>query len=151
MTHVNDPAVIEKLMTTKARWAIVGLSTNQWRAAYDVSLTVRDRMGMEIIPINPKGEDVHGEKGYTKLSEVPAGVDVVDCFVNSQRVGDVVDQAIEAGAKAVWMQLGVVDEDAALRAEAAGLMVVMDECPDRVLHRWAQQGRRLAGDGQAQA
>ncbi|MDQ0707565.1 putative CoA-binding protein [Arthrobacter woluwensis] len=151
MAHVNDPAVIEKLITTKGRWAVVGLSTNEWRAAYDVSLTVRDRMGMEIIPINPKGEDVHGEKGYTLLSEVPGQVDVVECFVNSERVGAVVDQAIETGAKAVWMQLGVVDEAAAERAEAAGLDVIMNECPDRVLHRWAQEGRRLDTDGAATA
>ncbi|MDP5226484.1 MULTISPECIES: CoA-binding protein [Arthrobacter] len=151
MAYVNDPAVVEKLMTTKARWAVVGLSTNQWRAAYDIALTVRDRMGMEIVPINPKGEDVHGEKGYTRLSEVPGGVDVVECFVNSERVGAVIDQAIEVGAKAVWTQLGVIDDAAAQRALDAGLDVVVNECPDRVLHRWALEGRRLGSDHQARA
>ena len=64
MAHVNDPAVLEKLMRTKGRWAIVGLSTNQWRAAYDTSLFIRDRLGMEIIPVNLPGDPVHGETGY---------------------------------------------------------------------------------------
>ncbi|MFP3579547.1 CoA-binding protein [Arthrobacter sp. SIMBA_036] len=134
MVHVNDPAVVERLMRTKGTWAIVGLSTNEWRSAYDVSLYVRDRMGMHIIPVNLKGEDVHGEKGYKTLAEIPATkhpIDVVDCFVNSQRVGAVVDQAIAIGAKAVWLQLGVVDEAATLRAKEAGLDVVVNSCPAR--------------------
>lgn len=134
MTHVNDPAVIERLMRTKGRWAIVGLSNNEWRSAYDVALYVRDRMGMEIIPVNLKGEDVHGETGYKALGEIPADkhpLDVVDCFVNSSHVGAVIDQAIEAGAKAVWLQLGVNDEAAVERAKAAGLDVVVNTCPAR--------------------
>lgn len=132
MAHVNDPAVLERLMRTKGRWAVVGLSTHQWRAAYGVSLFIRDRLGMEIIPVNLPGDPVHGETGYTALAEIPAGkqpIDVVDCFVNSRRVGDVVDQAIAVGAKAVWLQLGVIDEAAAQRAKMAGLEVVMDACP----------------------
>ncbi|MET3368020.1 CoA-binding protein [Arthrobacter sp. M2012083] len=134
MMHVNDPAVVERLMRTKGTWAIVGLSTNQWRSAYDVSLYVRDKMGMEIIPINLKGEDVHGEKGYKSLADVPEArhpIDVVDCFVNSQRVGAVIDQAIAIGAKAVWLQLGVFDDDAVERALKAGLDVVVNSCPAR--------------------
>ena len=78
------------------------------------------------------GDPVHGEPGYRSLLDIPAAkqpIDVVDCFVNSHKVGDVVDQAIEVGAKAVWMQLGVVDEAAAKRAKEAGLDVVMDSCP----------------------
>ena len=132
MGHTNDPAVIERLMRTKGRWAIVGLSTNEWRAAYDTSLFIRDRLGMEIIPVNLPGDPVHGETGYRALADIPAEkqpIDVVDCFVNSHKVGDVVDQAIAVGAKAVWMQLGVVDEAAAKRAKEAGLDVVMDSCP----------------------
>ncbi|MBT2584910.1 CoA-binding protein [Arthrobacter sp. ISL-95] len=134
MMHVNDPAVVERLMRTKGTWAIVGLSTNEWRSAYDVSLYVRDKMGMEIIPINLKGEDVHGEKGYTSLAEIPEvrhPIDVVDCFVNSQLVGAVIDQAIAIGAKAVWLQLGVFDDDAVQRARDAGLDVVVNSCPAR--------------------
>ncbi|YCK81486.1 CoA-binding protein [Arthrobacter sp. D3-18] len=134
MMHVNDPAVVERLMRTKGTWAIVGLSTNQWRSAYDVSLYVRDKMGMEIIPINLKGEDVHGEKGYKSLADIPEArhpIDVVDCFVNSQLVGAVIDQAIAIGAKAVWLQLGVFDDDAVQRARDAGLDVVVNSCPAR--------------------
>lgn len=134
MSHMNDPAVVERLLRTKGRWAIVGLSINQWRAAYDTSLFIRDRLGMDIIPVNLPGDDVHGEAGYRSLGEIPAEkrpIDVVDCFVNSGRVGDVVDQAIAAGAGAVWLQLGVIDEAAAERAKAAGLDVVMNACPAR--------------------
>ncbi|MFE4835059.1 CoA-binding protein [Arthrobacter sp. NPDC056691] len=134
MAHENDPAVIDRLMRTKGTWAIVGLTRNEWRSAYDVSLYVRDRMGMEIIPVNLPGDDVHGEKGYRSLTEIPAAkhpIDVVDCFVNSQKVGSVIDQAIAVGAKAVWLQLGVFDEAAVERAKAAGLDVVVDSCPAR--------------------
>lgn len=132
--HVNDPDVVERLMRTKGTWAIVGLSTNQWRSAYEVSLYVRDTMGMEIIPVNLKGEDVHGEKGYPTLADIPAArhpIDVVECFVNSQRVGAVIDQAIAIGAKAVWLQLGVFDDEATQRAKDAGLEVVVNSCPAR--------------------
>jgi predicted CoA-binding protein len=139
MSHVNDPAVLERLLRTKGRWAIVGLTTNQWRAAYDTSLFIRDRLGMEIIPVNLPADPVHHETGYARLADIPADkqpIDVVDCFVNSQRVGAVVDQAITAGAKAVWLQLGVIDEAAAARAKAAGLDVIMNACP-------AQDARRF--------
>ncbi|MFJ5862357.1 CoA-binding protein [Pseudarthrobacter sp. NPDC092439] len=135
MAHTNDPEVIERLMRNKGRWAIVGLTTNEWRAAYDTSLFIRDRLGMEIIPVNLPGDPVHGETGYRTLAGIPAEkhpLDVVDCFVNSQKVGAVVDQAIAVGAKAVWLQLGVVDEAAAERAKAAGLDVVMNLCPAQV-------------------
>uniref|UniRef100_UPI000462C06A CoA-binding protein n=1 Tax=Arthrobacter sp. TB 26 TaxID=494420 RepID=UPI000462C06A len=84
-------------------------------------------------------DPVHGETGYATLAAIPAEkqpIDVVDCFVNSQKVGAVVDQAIAVGAKAVWMQLGVIDEDAAARAKAAGLDVIMNACP-------AQDARRF--------
>ncbi len=139
MTHVNDPAVIERLMRTRGRWAIVGLTTNQWRAAYDTSLFIRDRLGMEIIPVNLPAAPVHGQTGYAKLADIPTAkqpIDVVDCFVNSSKVGDVVDQAVATGAKAVWLQLGVVDEAAAARAKAAGLDVVMNACPAQEAPRY---------------
>lgn len=129
MPHINNPEVISDLLTTKARWAVVGLTNNPLRAAVGVSLYLQQHLGMEIIPINPKGESVHGAPGYKQLSDVPGTIDVVDCFVNSSRVGEVIDQAIAIGAKAVWLQLGVVDEAAADRAVDAGLDVVMDTCP----------------------
>ncbi|NKX54317.1 CoA-binding protein [Arthrobacter mobilis] len=128
MAHQNDPEVIRRLLSTPARWAVVGLSPHR-RVAMGVSDYLRKSLDMEIIPVNLPGDDVLGLKGYRRLADIPGGIDVVDCFVNSHKVGPVVDQAIEAGAKAVWLQLGVVDEAAARRAAAAGLDVVMDTCP----------------------
>nr|WP_281386699.1 CoA-binding protein [Jiangella mangrovi] len=120
-------------MTTRATWAVVGLSENRARAAYGVARFLRDRLGMAIVPVNPRGEGAHDAVGHKKLADVPGLVDVVDCFVNSRRVGEVVDDAIaekdRLGITAVWLQLGVVDEAAAERAKAAGLEVVMDTCP----------------------
>jgi len=131
----NDPAVIRRLMTTPATWAVVGLSNNPVRPAYEVSEFLVERLRMTIIPIHRRADTVHGAAGFVSLAEIPDGtqVDVVDCFVNSQRVGEVVDQAIaerdRLGIGAVWLQLGVVDEAAARRAAEAGLDVVMDTCP----------------------
>ncbi len=129
MAHVNDPQVIKRLLTEPGRWAVVGLSNNPRRAAVGVSRFLMDRLGLQVVPVSLKGDDVHGQKGYTRLADVPGAIDVVDCFVNSSRVGAVVDQAIAVGARAVWLQLGVIDEDAARRAAEAGLDVVMDTCP----------------------
>ena len=109
-------------------WAVVGLSENTGRAAWDVARFLQLR-GKRIVPVHPSKATVHGEQGYASLADIPFPVDVVDCFVRSSLVGPVVDEAIAVGAKAVWMQLGVVDEDAADRARAAGLEVVMDVCP----------------------
>lgn len=129
MAHRNDPQVIEQLLTEPGRWAVVGLSNNPRRAAVGVSRFLMDRLGMEIVPVSLKGDDVHGQQGYTRLADVPGTIDVVDCFVNSSRVGAVVDQAIAVGARAVWLQVGVIDEAAASRAAEAGLDVVMNTCP----------------------
>jgi predicted CoA-binding protein len=128
MVHRNDPAVITRLLTTPGRWAVVGLSTNSTRAAYGVARYVQS-LGHEIVPVHPRAETVHGAPGVRTLAEIDGPVDVVDVFVNSRSCGEVVDQAIAVGAGAVWLQLGVVDEDAAQRARAAGLDVVMDVCP----------------------
>ncbi|MPV38403.1 CoA-binding protein [Georgenia subflava] len=129
MTHVNDPTVTRRLLTTPGRWAVVGLSENPARTAYNIARYVQRDLGMEIVPVHPKADTVHGATGYATLAEVPGTIDVVDVFVRSELAGDVVDQAIAVGAKAVWLQLGVVDEAAAERAAAAGLDVVMDTCP----------------------
>lgn len=128
MTHVNDPDVVRRLLTTPARWGVVGLSQNTARTAYGIASYLQD-LGMQIVPVHPRAETVHGAQGYATLAEIPGGVDVVDVFVRSELAGPVVDQAVAAGAKAVWLQLGVVDEDAARRAREAGVDVVMDTCP----------------------
>lgn len=125
----QDPDTVRRLLTTPARWAIVGLSTNTRRPAYGVARMIRDQLGMQIVPVNLDGADVHGETGYRTLADIDGQIDVVDCFVNSQKVGAVVDQAIAVGAKAVWLQVGVIDHEAAARASDAGLEVVMDTCP----------------------
>jgi hypothetical protein len=129
MAHLNDPAVVRRLLTTPGRWAVVGLSTNTARTAYSIATYLKVDLGMEIVPVHPRAEEVHGARGYATLADVPGRIDVVDVFVRSELAGAVVDQAIAVGAGAVWLQLGVVDEAAAARAAAAGLAVVMDTCP----------------------
>ena len=109
-------------------WAVVGLGNNPERAAYGVAKLLQDK-GHRIFPVYPRAEQVHGEVGYKTLAEIPEQVDVVDCFVNSNLVGKVVDEAIAIGAKAVWLQLDVIDEDSIGRAQAAGLLTVMNRCP----------------------
>jgi predicted CoA-binding protein len=126
--HRNDPDVVRRLLSTPGRWAVVGLSSNPRRVAYGIASYLQG-LGMTIVPVHPKADTVHGEQGYPTLADVPGQVDVVDVFVRSDLAGAVVDDAIAAGAKAVWLQLGVIDEAAAARAKAAGLDVVMDTCP----------------------
>ncbi|MGW6570218.1 CoA-binding protein [Streptomyces sp. NPDC054975] len=109
-------------------WAVVGLSSNERRAAYGVA-AVLQRYGKRIVPVHPKAETVHGEQGYASLADIPFPVDVVDVFVNSELAGQVADEAVGVGAKAVWFQLGVIDEEAYARTREAGLDMVMDRCP----------------------
>ncbi|MET8408351.1 CoA-binding protein [Streptomyces sp. NPDC005195] len=125
----GDPATIRKILNELGdTWAIVGLSSNEGRAAYGVADVLR-RHGKRIVPVHPKAETVHGEKGYPSLDAIPFDVDVVDVFVNGGLAGTVADEAVTIGAKAVWFQLGVVDEAAYDRTRAAGLDMVMDRCP----------------------
>jgi predicted CoA-binding protein len=127
--HRNDHDVIRRLLSTPGRWAVVGLSENPARVAYGIARYLQSPLGMQIVPVHPSADSVHGEKGYPTLADIPGTVDVVDVFVRSELAGAVVDAAIAAGAGAVWLQLGVIDEAAAARATAAGLDVVMDTCP----------------------
>ncbi|MET9399771.1 CoA-binding protein [Kitasatospora sp. NPDC002965] len=125
----GDPETVRRILTeTGDTWAVVGLSSNRRRAAYGVA-EVLQRFGKRIVPVHPKAETVHGEQGYASLAEIPFEVDVVDVFVNSDLAGPVVDEAAAIGAKAVWFQLGVIDEGAYERARAGGLEMVMDRCP----------------------
>lgn len=126
--HGGDEAVRRILTATGDTWAVVGLSNNAGRAAYGVA-RVLQRFGKRVVPVHPKAETVHGEQGYASLAEIPFPVDVVDVFVNSALAGPVADEAVAAGAKAVWFQLGVIDEEAYARTRAAGLDMVMDRCP----------------------
>jgi predicted CoA-binding protein len=132
---VSQPAVIRRVLTTPATWAVVGLSQDTARTAYEVARWMRDTLGHRIIAVHPRAQEVWGERGYPTLTQIPDGtvVTVVDCFVNSQRVGAVVDEAVankdRLGIETLWLQLGVIDQDAAERAISAGLDVVMDTCP----------------------
>ncbi|MET7710940.1 CoA-binding protein [Streptomyces sp. NPDC019443] len=124
-----DAETIRRILTsTGETWAVVGLSNNEARAAHGVA-GVLQRFGKRIVPVHPKAETVHGEQGYATLADIPFEVDVVDVFVNSSLAGPVADEAAAIGAKAVWFQLGVVDEEAYERTRAAGLDMVMDRCP----------------------
>lgn len=127
--HRNDPEVIDRLLAGPGRWAVVGLSGNRDRAAYGVAGFLQRDLGKEIVPVHPRAETVHGAAGYARLADVPGPIDVVDVFVRPETAGGIVDEAIAVGAKAVWLQLGVVNEAAAGRAMKAGLDVVMDTCP----------------------
>ncbi|MFI5663803.1 CoA-binding protein [Streptomyces sp. NPDC051684] len=125
----GDHDTVRKILTeTGDTWAVVGLSSNQARAAYGVA-DVLQRFGKRIVPVHPKAETVHDEQGYASLADIPFPVDVVDVFVNSDLAGPVADEAAAIGAKAVWFQLGVVDEAAYDRTRAAGIPMVMDKCP----------------------
>lgn len=125
----NDPETVRTLLADTRRWAVVGLSNNRSRVAYSIAGYLRDAFGKEIVAVHPAAEDVAGAPGYASLAEVPGQIDVVNVFVRSELAGAVVDDAIAVGARAVWLQLGVIDEAAAERARAAGLAVVMDTCP----------------------
>ena len=109
-------------------WAVVGLRQNPARPAYGVAQFLQQQ-GKRVVPVHRQPQDVFDETAYARLSDVPHPVEVVDVFVNSSLAGDIADQAVTVGAKAVWFQLGVVDEAAAERVRAAGLLMVMDRCP----------------------
>ena len=124
---INTQEEIDRVLEFKT-WAILGLSNNPDRAAFSVAALLKSK-GHTIIPVHPKAETVHGEKGYATLEEIPVSVDVVDFFINSELVSRNVDRAIAIGAKAIWLQLGVIDAESVERAELAGLIAIMDKCP----------------------
>ncbi len=124
----RDPMVIERVLANPGVWAVVGLGDNPARPAYDVARFLQAH-GKRIVPVHPRAETVLGEPGYRALAEIPFEVDVVDIFRRSEDAGRFADEAVTIGARAVWLQVDVIDEAAATRAAAAGLDVVMDTCP----------------------
>jgi len=127
---ITDDAGIKALLEETRTIALVGASDRPNRPSYGVMKFLQDH-GYRVIPVNPQitGEHIHGEFVFRDLDQLGDPIDLVDIFRNSAAAGEAVDDAIRIGAKAVWMQLGVVNEAAAARAEAAGLKVVMDRCP----------------------
>jgi len=138
----QDTATVERMLDDLDTWAVVGLSGNPARTAYDIARLLQQR-GKRIVPIHPMFADadappVLGEQGYAALADVPFAVDVVDVFRRSEAAGEFADQAVAIGAAGVWFQLGVVDEAALARTTAAGVAMVMDICP---AIEWRKRGR----------
>ena len=127
---LTSDADIKALLEETRTIALIGASDRPDRPSYRVMQTLQAH-GYRVIPVNPQitGEHIHGEFVFRELSQLGDPIDLVDIFRNSAAAGEAVDQAIAVGAKAVWMQLGVINEEAAARAEAAGLKVVMNRCP----------------------
>ncbi len=127
----------DEILKTYRTVAVVGLSPKPNRPSYMVASYLKDN-GYRIIPVNPRAGEILGELCYADLGSIPEPVDVVDVFRRSKEVPVIVEEAIKIGAKAVWMQEGIINEEAAARAKGAGLLVVMDRC-------MLKEHRRLAG------
>ena len=125
--EINSQETIERILNESKTIAVVGLSSDPSRPSYGVSKYMQSR-GYRVIPVNPNESEVLGERAYSTLSDVPEKIDLVDIFRRSEEAGHHVDEAIRIRAKAVWLQEGVIDYDAARRAQEAGLDVVMDLC-----------------------
>ncbi|WP_294393245.1 CoA-binding protein [uncultured Sphingomonas sp.] len=127
---LTSPDAIRQLLTETRTIALVGASDRPDRPSYGVMRVLQD-WGYRVLPVNPQitGEHVHGEYVWRELAQIGEPIDIVDIFRRPQAAGEAVDEAIRVGAKAVWMQIGVINHEAAARAEAAGLKVVMDRCP----------------------
>lgn len=130
---------IQEIVEQARTIAVVGLSANPERPSYQVASYLQAQ-GYRIVPVNPNAAEVLGEKAHPGLSSIPVPVDVVDIFRRPEDVPPIVEEAIDIGAKAVWMQLGIVHEEAARRAREAGLDVVMDRC------LMVEHGRLLRGE-----
>jgi predicted CoA-binding protein len=127
-TSWQDPASVRFMLDDCDTWAVVGLSGDPSRTAYEIAALLQ-RRGKRIVPIHPTAPVVLGEQGYATLADVPFPIDVVDVFRRSEAAGEFADQAVAVGARGVWLQLGVVDEAAFTRTVAAGVPMVMDTCP----------------------
>ncbi|HEV7683283.1 MAG TPA: CoA-binding protein [Pyrinomonadaceae bacterium] len=134
--EINSAETIKQIFSECKTIAVVGLSSNPHRPSHGVASYMRSR-GYKVIAVNPNETEVFGEKAYSLLAEVPDQIDLVDVFRRSSEAGAAVDEAIAIGAKAVWLQDGVIDDAAAERAHEAGLLVVMDRC-------WLRDHARLS-------
>jgi predicted CoA-binding protein len=129
MAFQNPPDdAIRAVLATSQTVAVVGCSPNPERDSHRIAKLLQSR-GHRVIPVNPGQRSILGETCYASLRDIPEQVDMVDIFRRSEEVAPIVDEAIEVGARIVWMQLGVIDERAASAAQAAGITVVMDRCP----------------------
>jgi predicted CoA-binding protein len=129
MAFHNPPdATIKAILSTPQTIAVVGCSPNPERDSHRIAKLLQAR-GHHVIPVNPGHREILGETCYASLRDIPEPVDMVDIFRRSEQVAPIVDEAIATKAKIVWMQLGVIDEQAAAKAQEAGLTVVMDRCP----------------------
>ena len=123
----EDINTLRRILKQGKTIAVVGLSANWWRPSYFAAKYMQEH-GYRIIPVNPQYREVLGEKCYANLRDIPEPVDVVDCFRRSEDIGPIADEAIAIGAKVLWLQLGVINHEAAEKARKAGLDVVMDRC-----------------------
>lgn len=128
-------SVIAAILEQSRVIAVVGLSSRDWRPSHQIAKYLQEA-GYRIIPVNPNETEVLGEKAYATLEEVPVPIDTVNVFRRSEYVLPVVESAIRVGAKAVWMQEGVMDQEAARKADEAGLRVVMDRCIFKEHRQW---------------
>ena len=135
MTY-EEQQTIEKVLRTAKTIVTVGLSSDPEKPSHKVPAYLQEQ-GYRVIPVNPRLEQALGQKSYASVSEVPDAIDVVQIFRPSAEVGPIVDEAIAAGARVIWMQLGIADEAAAARARAAGLDVVMNQCMKVQHMRWS--------------
>jgi predicted CoA-binding protein len=135
---------VAEILTQYKTWAVVGCSPDPWRDSHRIAKLLQDR-GYRVIPVNPQCDEILGERCYASVTDIEEPVDVVDVFRRSSAAGAHVDEAIAIGAKAVWLQLGVVDPKAALRAREAGLKVAMDRCPAIELPRISSRTEAARG------
>jgi uncharacterized protein len=125
----NNPsdAELKQLMTKASTIAVVGASSNPEKSSYGIMRKLQS-VGYHVIPVNPRETEVLGERAYASLSDIPVPIDIVDVFRRSEDTPSIADEAVKIGAKALWLQSGIENEDAATRAKAGGLTVVMDSC-----------------------
>jgi uncharacterized protein len=128
MPHSNpSDAELKQLLTDAATIAVVGASSNPERSSYGVMRRLQ-QIGYRVVPVNPRESEVLGERAYPALTDVPVPIDIVDVFRRAEATPPIADAAVTVAAKAFWLQSGIVNEDAAARAKAGGLTVVMDAC-----------------------